>query len=256
MTPQGGPSRLTRDLLDHFQERILTGELTNVGFARPDPSRWRVEQAIARRFVQYVKFGQDSLGQAFFTGFLSVRSKHGTEHGPFTIRVVYPPRFPDAGVVPLVYLMSHRDRWKSGHDSHIEPDWKLCQFIPGESGIDFRRTDSLGELLATTVIFLRKEVMYQRALERELSGGPRAAWPGEDRPHGTKGLAQAVRDRGGIGHEEPCICGSGSPFGNCCSRRIEGWFNGNAGELKLTEARRQRPESRSRRQRQALEGRR
>ncbi len=216
----GGPINLTRDVLDHFTERILFGELPDARFARADPSRWLAEQVIARRFVQFVKFGQDSLNRAFFRGFLSVRSRHGHEHGPFSVRVVYPPRFPDLGIVPSVYLMSHRDRWKSGHDSHIEPDWRLCLFVPGESGIAFRSPESLAELLGITVVFLRKEVMYQRALGREISGGPKAIWPGEDRAHGTEGLAQAVRDRGGIGDQEPCICGSGSTFRNCCSHRI------------------------------------
>ena len=226
MPSQRGPIRLTRDLADHFKERILDGEVPDVGFARADPSRWRAEQVIARRFLSYVKFGQDSEGLAFFWGFLGVRSSHGTEHGPFTIRVVYPPRFPEFGVVPSVYLMSHRDRWRSGHDSHIEPDWRMCLFVPGESGIDFHGPDSLAGLLATTVIFLRKEVMYQRALERELVGGPKATWPGDDRAHGTDGIVQAVRDRGGMDQEEPCICGSGFRFGACCSRRIGGRVDG------------------------------
>ena len=220
---------MTREMQDHFKERILHGEMPDVGFARADPSRWRADQSIARQFLSYVKFGQDSLGMAFFWGFLGVRSKHGTEHGPFTIRVVYPPRFPDAGVVPSVYLMSHRDRWRHGHDSHIEPDWKLCLFVPGEAGIDFRSPESLAALLATTVIFLRKEVIYQRALERELVGGPKAVWPGENRAHGIEGIAQAVRDRGGMRHEEPCICGSGSDYGNCCKQRIGGRLDGEAG---------------------------
>lgn len=251
-----GAIRFNPDLLDFFPEGELTGNLANIWSARLDPVRWRTEQLIARRFVHHVEFGRDRVGRVCFTGFLSVQSKHGSEHGPFTIKIVYPPRFPDAGVVPSVYLMSHRDRWKSGHDSHIEPDWKLCLFIAGESGIDFRRIDSLGELLATTVVFLRKEVMYQRDLERELSGGPRAVWPGEDRAHGTKGLAQAVGERGGVGHKEPCICGSGSLFGDCCSRRIEGWADGEADKLKLTEDGSRLRKSRSQRRRESSEGRR
>lgn len=247
---------MTRALVDYFTEHIMFGETPDVGFARADPTRWRAERAIARRFVGWVKFGQDSLGRALFRGFLSVLSTHGSEYGPFTIRVVYPPGFPDAGIVPSVYLMSHRDRWRSGHDSHIEPDWKLCLFVPGESGIDFRMPGSLIELLATAAVFLRKEVMYQRALERELSGGPRTAWPGEDRAHGPEGLAQAVRDRGGMGNSEPCICGSGSPFGGCCSRRVGRWADGEEKVPGLSRAERRPFGSPNRRLRKSPGGRR
>ncbi len=253
MPSLGRPILLTRDLADHFKERILNGEVPSVGFARADPSRWRADQAIARNFLSYVKFGQDSVGLAYFRGFLSVRSRHGTEHGPFTIRVIYPPRFPESGVVPSVYLMSHRDRWRTGHDSHIEPDWKLCLFVPGESRIDFRRPDSLAELLATTVIFLRKEVMYQRDLERELAGGPKAIWPGEDRAHGTEGLVQAVRGRGGMKPEEPCICGSGSLFGTCCSRRIGGRVDGEKETFSVPRNDRNTVEARKRPRRRQIE---
>ena len=63
----------------------------------PTPLAGLPNRRIARRFLSYVKFGQNAMGLTFFWGFLSVRSRHGTEHGPFTIRVIYPPRFPESG---------------------------------------------------------------------------------------------------------------------------------------------------------------
>jgi hypothetical protein len=59
MMPNGGTTRFKRDLLDHFQESILTGDLASFWSAVPRPARWQAEQAIAGRFVQCVKLGQD-----------------------------------------------------------------------------------------------------------------------------------------------------------------------------------------------------
>ncbi|QDV39273.1 SEC-C domain-containing protein [Tautonia plasticadhaerens] len=193
-----------------------------MGWYDRNPERWRTEREVARKLLFCARPGVDPRGTAFITGHLSVLSRHGHEYGPFNIRVTYPDRFPDAGLVPSVYLYSHRDRWRNGFDSHIEPDWRLCLFVPGESGIDFAREDSLGELLAVTASFLRKEVIYQRDLAAKVAEGPPAVWPGEARSHGTEGIVEAVRARGSIRVTEPCPCGSGIAYRDCHLSVVQG----------------------------------
>src|SRR5208283_5972910 len=97
---------------------------------------------------------------------------------------------------PSVYLVSHRDRWKNGGDSHIESDWKLCLFVPGESGIDFSQADSLNDLFAVIHTFLFKQRVYQRRLVRAQLDGSIPKWPGEYRSHGIQGMREAIRDMG------------------------------------------------------------
>src|SRR5262249_33080522 len=99
-------------------------------------------------------------------------------------------------------------------------DWSLCLFVPGESGIDFGRHDSLNDLFAVAQTFLFKEYLYQQALAREAVTGERAVWPGEARSHGLAGIAEAVRAKGWVGRNEPCPCGSGKKFKACCLRRL------------------------------------
>jgi hypothetical protein len=186
-----------------------------------NPARWQAEQDIARGVLRGFQAGVDGKGRAFLAGEVSLLSDHGHEYGPFGIRIVYPVGFPERGRVPAVYLESHRDQWKNVRDSHIEADWTLCLFVPGESQIDFTRSNSVGDLLACLGTFLLKERLYQQALAREALTGLPARWLGHQRSHGRRGIREAVRDRGRVGRNEACICGSGKKFKNCCLDKME-----------------------------------
>jgi SEC-C motif len=187
-----------------------------------DPARWEAEQRIGRQILDDFGSGVGDGGVAFVEGVLHVRSRHGHRYESVTVRIEYPPTFPDRGTTPTVVLVSHRDRWRKGGDSHINTDWSLCLYVPGESGIDFRRADSLNDLFAVLQTFLFKEHLYQQALGKEALTGVKAVWPGEARAHGTAGIAEAVREKGRVGRNEPCPCGSGKKFKVCCLRRLRG----------------------------------
>jgi SEC-C motif len=184
------------------------------------PERWEAEQRIGRQLLEDCHTGIGDGGVAFLEGLFHVRSEHGHRYESVTLRVEYPPNFPERGVTPRVILLSHRERWQKGGDCHINSDWSLCLFVPGESGIDFGRADSLNALFAVLQTFLFKEHLYQQALVREAVTGQKAQWPGEARSHGMVGIAEAVRDKGRIGRNEPCPCGRGRKFKVCCMRRL------------------------------------
>jgi hypothetical protein len=184
------------------------------------PSHWRTEQEIARRTLEDVEGGIDRQAQAFLHGTLRIMSRHGHEYGAFTVRIVYPASFPERGRVPAVYLESHQ-HWRKGHDAHIVDDWKLCLFVPGESGIDFAQQNSLERLIACLREFLFKEYLYQKNLVNSLLTGKAATWPGEARAHGLAGLREALRERGGWGRNAPCPCGSGTKFKRCCLPKMQ-----------------------------------
>jgi hypothetical protein len=185
-----------------------------------NPERWMAEQRIARQFLEGFSSGVGGDGAAYMEGIFHVRSQHGHTYESVTIRVDYPASFPERGQMPKVVMMSHRGRWRRGGNSHINSDWSLCLFVPGESGIDFRQMTSLGALFGVLHTFLFKEHIYQQALVREGLTGESAVWPGEARSHGVAGVAEAVRDRGRLGRNQPCPCGSGKKFKVCCMRRI------------------------------------
>lgn len=165
----------------------------------------------------------ESNGRAFLRGIVRVLSSHGHEYGAFQVRIVYPAKFPERGRVPAVYLESHR-HWQQGGDSHLEEDWKLCLFVPGEADIDWTRTDSLRTLIASLRVFLFKEYRYQKDLAqwRVLRTGRQPQWLGPARPHGIAGIREVVRERGGWGRNAPCPCGSGAKYKHCCLRKLEG----------------------------------
>ncbi len=185
-----------------------------------DSDRWQAEQRLGRQFLNDFQSGVGGGGVAYMQGVFHVRSQHGHRYDSVTLRVEYPPRFPDRGTTPKVILLSHRDRWRKGGDSHINSDWSLCLFVPGESGIDFTEAESLDALFAVLQTFLFKEHLYQQALVRGNLTGEEAVWPGKTRGHGTTGIAEAVRDKGGMRRNEPCPCGSGQKFKACCLRRL------------------------------------
>ncbi len=138
-----------------------------------NPGRWQREQAVAADLLDDVEAGIDSEGAASIRGTFSVYSEHGHLYESVKLRVVYPLAFPARNQPPSVYLESHRDHWRKGGDSHIEKNWKLCFFVPGESGIDFFQDDSLNGLFAVIHTFLFKERVYQRRLvQRKRPSGP------------------------------------------------------------------------------------
>ena len=109
-------------------------------------------------------------GQASFTGLFEVYSEHGRLYETVKLRFLYPNTFPARNQPPNVYLLSHRRQWKNVANSHIEPDWKLCLFVPGESGIDFQTETSLNQLFAVITVFFIKQRIYQRRLIRSQFG--------------------------------------------------------------------------------------
>lgn len=153
---------------------------------------------------------------AYIDGSLSVTSAHGHEYGPFDVRVKYPDSFPEPGRTPDVSLRSHRNTWRTGGDSHIEKDWRLCLFVPLEADIDFRDPRSLDSLLAVTRLFLAKQEFYQLALLRhEFLGRANPVWPGTDRAHGIRGIRDAIAASGPLRANDRCACGSGRKFKRC-----------------------------------------
>ena len=179
------------------------------------PQRWAQEQSIAAALLQDMDAGIDGNGCAFVCGAFNVISEHGHVYETVRLRIVYPSGFPVRNQPPSVYLESHRDRWSNGGDSHIEHDWRLCLFVPSESGIDFGDSTSLNDLLAVIHTFLFKQRIYQRRLLQSQLNGTSAKWPGEDRSHGIQGIREAIRDSGGVGRNAPCPCGSGKKFKHC-----------------------------------------
>lgn len=185
-----------------------------------DPLRWQREQRLAAATLEGFEAGIDGDGHAYLRGWLELCSEHGHVYESVQVHFLYPPTFPARNQPPSVYLESHRDRWRNGGDSHIESDWRLCVFVPGESGIDFAQDTSLKNLLGILHTFLLKERIYQRRLSWSHMWGGIAQWPGPDRSHGLQGIREAIRDMGGIGRNDPCPCGSGLKFKKCCMRRL------------------------------------
>jgi SEC-C motif len=183
--------------------------------------RWEAEQRIGQQILDGCRSGVSEDALAILEGVFHVRSHHGHRYESVTIRVEYPASFPDRGTSPKVVLMSHRDRWQRTGDSHINSDWSLCLFVPGECGINFGQSTSLNDLFAVLHTFLFKEHLYQQALSKEALTGEKAVWPGEARSHGLAGIAEAIRDKGRVGRNEPCPCGSGKKFKVCCLRRFQ-----------------------------------
>lgn len=185
------------------------------------PERWAQEQSIAAELLQDFEAGIGSDGFAFVQGLFDVVSEHGHVYETVKLRVVYPAAFPARNQPPSVYLESHRDRWIKGRNSHIEHDWRLCLFVPSESGIDFGEATSLNDLFAVIHTFLFKQHIYQqRVVKSKQRYREVAEWPGQDRSHGDEGIREAVQESGGVGRNDPCPCGSGKKFKHCHLRKM------------------------------------
>ena len=176
---------------------------------------WQRELAIAQTVLDCVESGVDQDGLAFISGRLELCSAHGSVYETAHIRIVYPPKFPARNQPPSVFLESHHDLWVNVEDSHIEGDWKLCLFVPGESKIRFADEDSLEKLLVVVHSFLIKQRIFQKRLKQSRSYGRLAIWPGPARSHGIAGLQEAARSMGKIRRNAPCPCGSGLKFKKC-----------------------------------------
>lgn len=179
-------------------------------------ARWCVEQTIARELLQDVECRIQN-GIAIIVGTLDVASATGRIYETVKLKIEYPYKFPKQNQPPRVVLVSHRDVWKRGFDSHINADWSLCLFVWFESGIDFRNATSLSDLIMVIHTFLFKERVYQKALAAEKKTGVKAVWPGEARAHGLAGEIEALQ---AISHDSKCPCGSGKKFNRCCKPRI------------------------------------
>jgi hypothetical protein len=186
------------------------------------PERWRHEKAVAEAVLNRFDARIDGDGRACISGVFDVYSEHGHLYESVELRIVYPPDFPARNQPPSVYLESHRDQWKKGGNSHIESDWKLCLFVPIESGIDFSAEFSLNHLFAIIHTFLFKQRIYQRRLAKTQLNGGIANWPGEDRAHGPEGVREAIREIGRIGRNASCPCGSGVKYKKCCMGKFRG----------------------------------
>ena len=181
-------------------------------------ARWRCEQELAGRFLENLVCGIGEGKRAFIRGTFPLRLNCGHELDRFAVRIVYPPRFPSATGHPEIYLESHRDKWKTGFDSHIEPAWRMCLYVPLESGLDFEQPGALEQVFLNLRTFLLRELFYQRDLKRF---GSAAQWPGPQRDHGPEGLLQAMQESGQrLRNNDPCVCGSSRRFKHCCMKKI------------------------------------
>ncbi len=184
-----------------------------------DPERWRREQVIASDLFEDFEAGIDGNQTAFIRGTLGIYSQHGHLYELAVLRIKYPQNFPSRNQPPSVYLESHHDRWKNTFNSHIESNWKLCLFVPGESGIVFADPASLKDLFAVIHTFLFKQRIYQRRLAKTYITGGEAEWPGEDRSHGEEGIREAIQAIGSVGRNDPCPCGNGLKYKKCHMRK-------------------------------------
>jgi hypothetical protein len=117
---------------------------------------------------------------------------------------------------PSIYLESYPANWVVGHEapeSHIEPNGKMCLYVPIESGLDFTKSQESEKLFEHLHIFLLSERFYQRDV---LTSGRKAKWPGPDRAHGMEGVIEALREKCiVIGRNSDCFCGSGRKLKRC-----------------------------------------
>ena len=183
--------------------------------------RWNQEQAIASQLLRGFDAGINERGAAFVRGIFDVYSEHGRLYESVTLRIVYPDKFPFRNQPPNAYLESHRDQWQNRGDSHIEDDWRLCLFVPCESGIDFTAPSSLNDFFAVIQTYMLKQRIYQKRLLKSLVTGEVAKWPGEDRSHGMEGIKEAIEAMGGIGRNDPCPCGNGKKWKKCHMRTMQ-----------------------------------
>lgn len=188
-----------------------------------DADRWAIEVAHARSLMTNVVVGACSDGRPFIDGDYTLLSRHGYFLDRFRFRIQYPAVYPREGVLPEIFLLSHRDKWQRGRESHIETSWRLCLFVVGESLIHSADRQSLLKVFAALHTFLLRERIYQGKLVGKATKGLEPRWPGQDRAHDIAGLVEAVNARGMPGWNAPCPCGSGKKYKKCHGHQIERW---------------------------------
>ena len=186
-----------------------------------NPERWKQEQAIAATVLHDCENEIDDNRTAIIHGIFDVYSEHRHIYESVRLRIEYPASFPERNQPPSVYLESHRNHWKNTADSHIEKNWRLCLFVPSESGIDFFDSASLNYLFAIIQTFLFKQRIYQKRLDKSWLTGTLAKWPGEDRSHGEQGILEAIQAKGYPGRNDPCPCGSGKKYKQCHLQKFQ-----------------------------------
>ena len=186
-----------------------------------NPERWEQELAIATSVLRDCEGNiEGNQKKVTICGTFDVYSEHGHIYESVKLRIEYPMLFTTKKQPPSVYLESHRNLWKNTGDSHIENDWRLCLFVPGESGIEFSDSSSLNDLFAVIQTFLFKQRIYQRRLAKSYLTGEIAKWPGKDRSHGEKGIQEAILAKSSIGRNEACPCGNGKKYKHCHLQKL------------------------------------
>ncbi len=197
------------------------------------PRRWLAEQAIAQRYMVNTAAQINGDGTAMIRGAYPLSDRYGHVRDTFELRIQYPsdflPLYPTVENPwcfqshPEVFLDSHRDVWLACAEAHIFSHWRLCLFVPGESGIDICRADALERIFESVSTFLTKERYFQRDLALEIAGGSKAIWPGPDRAHLVEGYWEAVQTMGGLPDSDQCVCGRRRRYGDCCRPAVDAY---------------------------------
>lgn len=151
-------------------------------------------------------------------GTLSILQKSGYPLDSVRLRFVYPENLGQSGAA--IQVFDEEKRFTPDPECHVNSDSSFCWGIPGEAGIEFGRSNALSLFLTALRIFFTHQWVYQRRKQKERLGGPKAKWPGVMRPHGIEGLRDAVQSRGGLGPNDPCLCGSGKEYKSCHLEQI------------------------------------
>jgi hypothetical protein len=136
--------------------------------------------------------------------------------------VGYPSR------APSVYDAARR--WDPSPSRHIEPDGRMCLYL---TGVDEPRLQDRPEGLLDVMHELETFVKQQFILDSQRRFDPDARFPGPEWAHGRDAYKAFVADvlanepeaarrplwEATAGpaprRDEPCVCGSGHPFGDC-----------------------------------------
>ncbi len=197
------------------QQQAVGDERVDLPWHQENPRRWEVEQRLAGEVLREVECRIEK-SKAVIDGTFDLRSTHGYVYESVRIRIEYPAGFPHSGTTPKVTLLSHRNVWKQTPDAHINSDWSLCLYVPGDSRINFGQDDALNSLLAVIQTFLFKEWRFQKDLAKQEITAENAVWLGPARSHYCQGIREALREMPRVGRNAPCPCGSGKKFKVCC----------------------------------------
>jgi len=122
-------------------------------------------------------------------------------------------------------------RFPPSPERHIEPDGRMCLWLPQTAPRDFGTEGGLSRHLNRVREFIVLQFMYEIRCARNLS----PAWPGAAWDHGVNGHAEWIREqlvglppcdlnifrrdllrgRGATSPDSPCPCRSGRSFRRC-----------------------------------------